>query len=207
MLNFKTKKMKTQMVILNKVVAKLLLIVVLMVIAACSEKQKKSVKQDDNSSVSQTNIKTPDEDIHSAAFFGNLETIEQHIKADSDLNIKDEYGSTPLIIAATFGKTEVAYALINAGADINLKGNNGTTPLHVSAFFCRTKIVEALLKKGVDKSLRDIYGSTALESVKMPFADVKVIYDQISKELGPMGLKLDYNHLERTRPIIAKLLN
>ena len=149
----------------------------------------------------------PSTPIHEAVFLGNLKAIEMHVKAGTDLNAKDEYGSSPLAIAATFGKTEAALALIEGGADINLKSGDGSTPLHVAAFFCRTKIVDALLAARVDTKLRDNYGSTALQTVSGPFEEVQPIYDQISKELGPLGLKLDYGHLSDTRPVIAQKLS
>ena len=153
------------------------------------------------------NSKAPSVTIHEAAFMGNLKAIEQHIAAKTDLNVKDEYGSSPLGIAATFGKTEVARALIKGGADVNVRSSDGSTPLHTAAFFCRTEIVEALLAAGADTSLRNNYGSTARESVSAPFDDVKMIYDQISKELGPLGLKLDYMQLRNTRPVIVEMLS
>ena len=111
-----------------------------------------------------------------------------------------------MTIATTFGKTDVAKALIEAGADIHITSADGSTPLHTAAFFCRTEIVKALLAKGADKNLKNSYGSTAFESVSGPFNEVKGIYDQISKDLGPLGFKLDYKHLETTRPVIAKML-
>ena len=52
--------------------------------------------------------------IHLAALQGHVDAIRQHIKAGSNLDEKDEHGSTPLIVAVTFGKTEVARALIEA---------------------------------------------------------------------------------------------
>ena len=135
-----------------------------------------------------------------------MNVVKQHITAGTDLNVKDQYGSTPLIIASTFGKTDIAKELIDGGADLNIKNNDGSTPLHIAAFFCRTEIVKALLDKGADKSLLNNYGSTAIASVSSEFKDVKPIYDQMSKDLGPLGLKLDYKHLEATRPVIAELL-
>jgi len=148
----------------------------------------------------------PKVDLHTAALQGNLEAIQQHIKAGSDLNEKDTYGSTPLIIAATFGKTEVALALIEAGADLNITNNDGSTPLLTAAFLCRTEIVQALLDKGADKTLRNKAGRTALESVSRPFEDAKSIYDGLGAALGPLGLKLDYERIKTTRPKIAEML-
>jgi len=63
-----------------------------------------------------------------------------------------------------------------------------------------------LLEHGADKELLNNYGSTALQSVLAPFADVKFIYDQFSKDLGPLGFKLDYAYVEATRPKIAEIL-
>jgi CubicO group peptidase (beta-lactamase class C family) len=141
-----------------------------------------------------------------AALQGNIGAIRQHIKAGSNLNEKDAYGSTPLIIAATFGKTEAARALIEAGADMTIRDNYGSTPLHLAALFCRTEIVKALLDKGANKYLRNNSGSTALDIVSAPFDDDKGIYDQLGAALGPLGLKLDYEQMKMTRPRIAEML-
>lgn len=151
--------------------------------------------------------KAPAMDINTAVFMSNIKAVEQHVAAGSDLNKKDQYGSTPLHIAATFNRTDIAIALIKGGAELNNVNAEGSTPLHVSSFFCYTEIVEALLKAGADKEVVNNYGATALQSVAGPFADMKPIYDGIGKSLGPLGLKLDYDHLEKTRPIIAEMLN
>jgi ankyrin repeat protein len=149
---------------------------------------------------------TPRTSFHLAALQGRIDAVQQHIKAGSDLNEKDEYGSTPLIVAVTFGETEVARALIEAGADMKIANNQGATPLHLAAFFCRTGIVEALLDNGADKTLRNSAGKTAMETVSGPFEDVKGIYDSIGKALMPLGLRLDYERIKTTRPKIAEML-
>lgn len=148
----------------------------------------------------------PEVNIHEATFFGNTKQIEAHIAAGSDLNEKDQFGSSPLQVAATFGKPAVAKLLIEAGADIDSRSADGSTPLHTAAFFCRTEIVKALLEAGADLTLRNDYQATALESVMAPFEAVKPAYDEVGKALGPMGLKLDYEQLEETRPLIAEMI-
>lgn len=146
------------------------------------------------------------ENIHGAAFMGNLEVINQHIEASSDLNIKDQYGSSPLTIAVTFGHTDVALALIDGGADLNVTAVDGSTPLHTAAFLCRTEVVKQLLAQGADLTVRNQHGATAFESVAGSFQDVQPIYDQLAKDLGPLGLKLNYEYLESTRPKIASMI-
>ncbi len=165
-----------------------------------------TAKQEDKAT-GEANNQAPTMTIHEAVFLGKLDIIEEHIKAGTDLNEKDDYGSAPLSIAATFGKTEAAKLLIKGGANLNITSADGSTPLHTASFFCRTEIVKALLEAGADVTSTNNYGATPLASVSAPFNDVKMIYDQIGKDLGPFGLKLDYNHLEETRPVIAQLLS
>lgn len=199
--------MKTQKTISMKTVVTAMLATTLLTITACNGKQGNSLEEKEQSSVSQTSSKPPGMDILTATIIGDLNAIHQHIKAGSDLNVKDPtVGSTALITAAIFGKTEVARALIEAGAGVNIKNNEGSTALHSAAFLCRTEIVEMLLDNGADKNIKNNYGSTALESVAAPFSNVKGIYDIFSKDLGPLGLKLDYKQLEMTRPKIAEML-
>lgn len=177
----------------------IMMILVLIGFTSCSTNEEKKTTE--------SKPEAPQISIHEAALLGNINVIQAHITAMSNLNEKDAYGSAPLTIAATFGKTEIAKLLIKAGADVNIKGGDGSTPLHTSSFFCRTEIVAALLDAGAEVKLRNNYGSTALESVSTPFKDVKIIYDQISTDLGPLGLKLDYRHLEETRPLIVEMIN
>lgn len=184
-----------------------MLVAVFLTSISCSGKKDEDTGDKIQSSELQDKVKPPSTDIHTATFLGDLEAIHQHIAAGSDLNIREpSMNSTPLISATVFGKTEVAGALIEAGADVNIQNNEGSTALHSAAFLCRTEIVTLLLDKDADKNLKNIYGSTALESVAGPFTEVKAIYDEFSKNLGPLGFKLDYEHLETTRPIIASML-
>jgi CubicO group peptidase (beta-lactamase class C family) len=149
---------------------------------------------------------TPRISLHMAALQGNIDAVREHVKAGSNLDEKDAYGSTPLIIATTFGKTEVARVLIEAGADMEIRDNYGSTPLHLAALLCHTGIVEALLVNGANRYLRNNNGSTAFDIVAAPFDDDKALYDSLVQALGPLGLELDYEVLKSTRPKIAEML-
>lgn len=184
-----------------------ILAVVLFTNLACSEKKSTTAEEASAGAVSQSDVDPPEIDIHTAVISGNKEALEQHIKAGSDLNEKDPFGgSSPLISAALFGQSEMAEMLIDAGAKINFQNNDGSTALHVAAFFCRPDIVKILLEKDADKTIKNKYGATAYESVVIPFADVKSSYDMMGAMLEPMGLKLDYAYLEKTRPEVAEML-
>ena len=176
----------------------------LLVLTAC--KEKNAIAQ--GASVSQTKVKPPKIDIHTAIFTDNMEALKQHIAAGSNLNEKDPMGgSSPLIVACLFGKTEMAKVLIEAGADLNFQNNEGSTALHTASFFCHPEIVKMLLDKGANRTIKNKYGSTALQSVAGTFADIKSSYDMLGKMLAPMGLKLDYAYIQKTRPEIAAMLN
>jgi hypothetical protein len=178
----------------------------MLILVSCTSKSN-STEKDTVSQVSKSEVKPPAIDMHTAVLTGNQEALKQHIAAGSNLNEKDPFGgSSPLISAALFGKTTEAQILIEAGADINFQNNDGSTALHTAAFFCRPEIVRMLLDKGVDKTIKNKFGAAAYESVAGPFTEVKNTYDVMGKMLAPMGLKLDYPYIEKTRPEIAAML-
>lgn len=187
----------------TKITTLIMLVVFILTSASCQD--KKPAAQKTNSSKS--GVKPPTIDIHTAVVSGNLEVIRQHIAAGSDINIRDPFGgSSPLISATVFGKDDIAKALIDAGADLNIQNNDGSTALHTAAFFCRPALVKLLLQKGADKTIKNKFNSTAYEGVIAPFKDVKPVYEMMGNALGPMGLKLDFAYIEKTRPEIAALV-
>ena len=146
--------------------------------------------------------------IHAAVISGNMNAVKQLIAEGTDIDEPEPAGgSSPLISAIVFGKTDIALTLIEAGADVNFKNFEGSTPLHTAAFFCDIEVVKVLLEKGADKSIKNNAGSIAFATVAGPFETVKGIYDYFSKVYAPLGLELDYEMIQRTRPIIAEMLN
>ena len=187
------------------VISKITLLVAFLIIVSC--KTKDSSAQSDDATSAKTEVKPPQIDIHTAVLTENVDAVKQHIAAGTNINEKDPFGgSSPLITASLFGKTEMAKLLIEAGADVNFQNNDESTALHVAAFFCRPDVVKLLLEKGADKSLKNKYGQTPYETVAGPFSEVKPAYDMMVQVLGPMGLKLDYAYVEKTRPEIAATL-
>ena len=183
-----------------------LLAVLFLACAGCGT-QEDSAEETKQPAASQAAPAPEGIDLHTAAATGNLEAIQKCIDAGSDLNVRDpQGGACPLSTAALFGQTEAALALIEAGANINCRGDDGATPLHVAAFFCRTEIVKLLDDKGADRTIKNSYGSTPLGAVSGPWEEVKPVYEHFAKALEPMGIKLDMEKLEATRPKIAEML-
>ena len=195
--------MKTQLTNSLSTIFKSLCFVAILSLGSCSDQKAAAQK----STSTQSKVKAPSVDIHTVVVTGNVEALKQHLAAGTNIDEKDPYGgSSPLISAALFGKTEMAKILIDAGADLNFQNNDGSTALHTAAFFCRPEIVKLLLEKKADKTLKNKYSSTAYESVAGAFSDLKSTYEMMGKMLEPMGLKLDFAYIEKTRPVIASML-
>lgn len=191
--------MKTQKINQIKNWSSLILLAALFALTSCGSGGEESREQ-------HATPEAPKMDIMAATFTGNIKAVKGHIAAKTDLNQKDDFGSAPLTIAATFGKIEIAKLLIEAGANLNVTSADGSTPLHTASFFGHTEIVKQLLAKNADLTIRNSFGVTALESLAASFEQVKPIYDQIGKDLGPLGLKLDYDKIEGARPVIADMI-
>ncbi len=144
--------------------------------------------------------------LHAAALLGDAAAVRELAAAGADVDARDAYGSTALIIAATFGRPTVAAALVDAGADLDLQNGDGSTALHAAAFLGRTAIVRLLLDHGANRYLRNGGGSTPLMSVLAPFDEVKQTYDDIARGFAPLGLQLDYDAIRAARPVVASML-
>ena len=107
--------------------------------------------------------KAPDISIYNAVDRGNIEAIKQHIAAGTDVNVKNEFGLTPLHRAASRGHKEIAELLIAKGADVNAKDKWGWTPLSRAAKNGEKETAELLIANGADVSAKNDYGETPLD--------------------------------------------
>jgi hypothetical protein len=96
-------------------------------------------------------VEAPDISISEAALNENIEAVKQHIAAGTDVNARDNGGSTPLHQAAINGHKEIAELLIAAGADVNAKTDAGVTPLDDAISLKQTETA-ALLRKHSGKT-------------------------------------------------------
>lgn len=95
-----------------------------------------------------------------AARTGDAELLSNMAAMVADVNIRDDYGYTPLTTAVVTGHAECAELLINAGADINVKDkwNNRLLCLGYNTPAC----IKVLLQAGADPCAGDPYGDTPL---------------------------------------------
>jgi ankyrin repeat protein len=89
-----------------------------------------------------------EDSIHVAAIIGNIKAIRQHLEAGTDVNLKNDYGWTPLHWAALEGQKEIVELLIANGADVNAKDDDGWTPLDWAVDEDQTETADLLRKHG-----------------------------------------------------------
>ena len=93
----------------------------------------------------------------------DLNKVEELIKSGANLNTKDTFGGTALIIASNIGHTEIVKLLIESGSDVNIASNDGRTALmKASGRRGDADIVKLLLENGADSDIQNNGGSTAL---------------------------------------------
>ncbi|CAI8050982.1 Putative ankyrin repeat protein MM_0045 [Geodia barretti] len=93
------------------------------------------------------------------------DTLRELVRAGSDLNLQNNEGLTPLMIAAWRGTTADITKILLEGEHINLdiqEKRTGWSALHFSAERGDSATTEALLKAGANPHLKDKNGDTAV---------------------------------------------
>jgi CubicO group peptidase (beta-lactamase class C family) len=149
---------------------------------------------------------SPDTPLHMAVITGDIVAVRHHIEAGTDLDRRDDFGSTPLVIAAVFDRPEIADALLAAGADASIRDPQGSTPLHIAALLGRTGVVQSLLDGGVNRYARSASGAMAFDYAAAPLPEEQVIFDVLRDRLAPIGFRLDDAETAAAKPVIARML-
>ena len=89
---------------------------------------------------------------------GDLDQVCSLIGAGMNVNSKDRYGQTGLMVASMRGHTEVVRSLIQHGAELNITAKYHLSALMLAVINGHTEIVKMLVEAGAD---RDIRGSGA----------------------------------------------
>ena len=98
-----------------------------------------------------------------AAIKGDLPTIQRLLTSQSNIiNVTNEFGITPLMIASFCGRLEVVKVLIQAGANVNATDKDGTTALMIASFFGHLEVVNTLIGAGANVNATYHNGDTAL---------------------------------------------
>jgi len=102
-------------------------------------------------------------DLDAAAKSGHLFKLVELLAQGADVNIRNDYGATPLIEASLRGYQSMVRILLEHGADVGTADTVfGATALNFAALTGQAGVVELLLKWGADVNARDFDGRTAL---------------------------------------------
>ena len=85
----------------------------------------------------------------------------------ADLNIRDENGNTPLIVACQNGHASVCHLLVEHGADLKCANKKGNTPLHFCFAYNFEDLGRFLISQGADEFAVNSDGLTCYEGLSL----------------------------------------
>ena len=102
--------------------------------------------------------------LHFAASNSNIVVLEYLISQGADVNVKAQYGETPLHWATRWNSdVDVLEYLVSRGNDVNVKEIYGHTPLHFAAMVnSSVEVLKCLVSKGADVNARNCWDDTPL---------------------------------------------
>lgn len=102
-----------------------------------------------------------------AAIAGDSKTIAHLIAGGENIDSRDQYGQTALMLAALNGRDEVVGLLLANGAQLNVTAKFGLSALMLAIINYHTGIAKQLVDAGADLKIRGrdagFYGKTARE--------------------------------------------
>ena len=99
---------------------------------------------------------------------GTPQSVQAAINQGADVNARDMYGRTPLMLATEYNQNpEVIITLLDAGADVNARDNYVETPLMWAARFNQNpEVITTLLMAGADAKAENKAGKTAFDNAQ-----------------------------------------
>ncbi|HTD86615.1 MAG TPA: ankyrin repeat domain-containing protein [Candidatus Binatia bacterium] len=156
-----------------------------------------------------------------------LERLQNLLKENDVVNMRDQQRQTPLHNAAGSGYVKVAQFLLTNGADINARDQNGATPLVLASALGRKTMVEFLSTNGADINAYGTYPSYlegqyldgqplhfAINEGRLAVAEILLAHGaDVNGKCGAKGhvrdrtalhLAVEKGHLETTRLLLSK---
>jgi ankyrin repeat protein len=99
-----------------------------------------------------------------ASKYSNLKEVERLLELGADVEFKNIYGWTALILASYYGASAIAKLLLEAGADINAKTTFGSKAIHLAR---SVEMVQVLIDYGTDPEAIGSNNQTLLQKLKI----------------------------------------
>lgn len=133
--------------------------------------------------------------LHAAAIYNRPKAAKFLVGRGVPVDLRNEAGLTPLMVAASFGNKEVAEALLALGADVTARSPPGHSPLHIAALAGQAQIARLLLDRGADIAVRTPRGETPLHFAAL-YGRMKAI-----ELLAARGAQLDAKDNDGVTPL------
>ncbi|TRY94394.1 hypothetical protein DNTS_027939 [Danionella cerebrum] len=148
-----------------------------------------------------------------AARKGNLALLQLLLNSGRvDVDCKDGYGTTALMVASYSGHYECVHELIMQGADINLQRETGSTALFLASQQGHNNIIKLLFQFGASSEFRTENGGTAVcaacqhghgEALATLLKNGANVHDQLSDGATALFLACQEGHVDVTRTLLA----
>jgi tankyrase len=93
---------------------------------------------------------------------GNEKAIGLFIEAGADVNLRNQFNWTPLMVATFMGSEASANKLIDAGANVSVRDKRGYAPLHWAVQRGFARVAELLIQRGAYVDVKSAKGITPL---------------------------------------------
>jgi ankyrin repeat protein len=103
--------------------------------------------------------------LHFASRAGDIDMINQLLKAKADIHRRSADGWTPLHCSVFSGHVRASELLVEKGADVNAANEHGMTPLVICASKGLNGLLRILLAKGGKTDAIDVNGDTLMHHV------------------------------------------
>jgi ankyrin repeat protein len=142
------------------------------------------------------------QDIHRAAYEGNVEKVESMLKENPLLvNAEDKSGRTPIFMAVIAGNQDMVELLIKNGAQVRVGDSNLRAPIHYAGFMNNINMIKLLLDNGSVIDTRAIGAATPL--IHSSLSDRSVL----SRFLIEQGADINIQCNSLTTPLYFAALN
>jgi ankyrin repeat protein len=148
-------------------------------------------------------------EIHTIVMEGNFDKVKSLLSETPELvNVKTNFGNTPLHIAIRKKHDEIAKFLISKGANINAQNKGGSTPLAQAASDGNKEMVELLLANGANVNIGDPLGWAAFngnkEVIRLLLAKGSEVDSKSNRGSTALKTAVFMGHKDATELLIAK---
>jgi ankyrin repeat protein len=150
--------------------------------------------------------------LHLAASAGLTGAVTRLLKGGSEIDEKDQSGSTPLYYASLNGHLDILRSLLDKGADVDAQGGNYGNALYAASVGGHEQVVKTLLDKGAEVNAQGGQYGNALQAASEGGHEqiVKTLLDkgaEVNAQGGRYGNALQAASLRGHEQIVKTLLD